>query len=126
MAGDLGSELSRGGMVTKIEAAKIAVAAGTHMVIASGKVLHPLAALAGDGGTWFLAHSDPIAARKRWIAGTLEPRGAVIVDKGSSAMATGSRSAVGWPLTTTPRRSASSAARAVNWKTFSAILAGPS
>ena len=46
MAGDVGSELSKGGMVTKIEAAKIAVAAGTHMVIASGKVMHPLQALA--------------------------------------------------------------------------------
>ena len=90
MAGDVGSELSRGGMVTKIEAAKIAVAAGIHMVIASGKVLHPLAALAGDGGTWFLARSDPIAARKRWIAGTLEPKGAVIVDKGAAeALASG-------------------------------------
>jgi glutamate 5-kinase len=85
MAGDVGSELSRGGMVTKIEAAKIAVAGGTHMAIASGKVLNPLQALAGPGGcTWFLAHSDPVAARKRWIAGTLEPRGAVIVDKGAA------------------------------------------
>ena len=56
MAGDVGSELSRGGMVTKIEAAKIAVAGGTHMAIASGKVLNPLQALAGPGGcTWFLA-----------------------------------------------------------------------
>jgi glutamate 5-kinase len=85
MAGDVGSELSRGGMVTKIEAAKIAVAGGTHMAIASGKVLNPLQALAGPGGcTWFLAHSDPVAARKRWIAGTLEPRGAVIVDRGAA------------------------------------------
>jgi glutamate 5-kinase len=91
MAGDVGSELSRGGMVTKIEAAKIAVAGGTHMVIASGKVLNPLAALAGGaGGTWFIAHSDPIAARKRWIAGTLEPKGAVIVDQGAAdALASG-------------------------------------
>ena len=85
MAGDAGSELSKGGMVTKIEAAKIAVGGGTHMVIASGKVLHPLDALAvGGGGTWFLAHSDPIAARKRWIAGTLEPKGSVMVDKGAA------------------------------------------
>jgi glutamate 5-kinase len=91
MAGDVGSELSRGGMVTKIEAAKIAVSGGTHMVIASGKVLNPLAALAGGaGGTWFIAHSDPIAARKRWIAGTLEPKGAVIVDQGAAdALASG-------------------------------------
>ena len=85
MAGDVGSELSRGGMVTKIEAAKIAVAGGTDMIIASGKVLNPLATLSGAGGcTWFLAHSDPVAARKRWIAGTLEPKGSVIVDKGAA------------------------------------------
>ncbi|MGI8723823.1 MAG: glutamate 5-kinase [Methyloceanibacter sp.] len=85
MAGDVGSELSRGGMVTKIEAAKIAVAAGTHLVIASGKVLNPLAALCEKGGTWFLARSDPVAARKRWIAGTLEPKGALVVDAGAAA-----------------------------------------
>jgi glutamate 5-kinase len=85
MAGDAGSELSRGGMVTKIEAAKIAVQGGTHMAIASGKVMHPLRALAAGGGTWFLAGSDPVTARKRWIAGTLEPKGSVIVDGGAAA-----------------------------------------
>jgi glutamate 5-kinase len=91
MAGDAGSELSKGGMVTKIEAAKIAVPGGTHMVIASGRVMHPLKALAEKGaGTWFLARQDPVAARKRWIAGTLEPRGAVIVDQGAAkALASG-------------------------------------
>ena len=91
MAGDVGSELSRGGMVTKIEAAKIAVQAGTHMVIASGKVMNPLSALAADSVcTWFLAHSDPTTARKRWIGGTLEPRGAVVVDRGAAvALGTG-------------------------------------
>jgi len=91
MAGDVGSELSRGGMVTKIEAAKIAVQAGTDMVIASGKVMHPLRALETTGVcTWFLAHSDPVTARKRWIGGTLVPRGAVVVDGGAAAaLATG-------------------------------------
>ncbi len=90
MAGDVGSELSRGGMVTKIEAAKIAVQAGTDMVIASGKVMHPLTALAEKGVcTWFLAHSDPMTARKRWIGGSLVPRGAYIVD-GGAATALGS------------------------------------
>ena len=43
MAGGAGTELSRGGMVTKIEAGKIALGAGTHMVIASGKVHAPAA-----------------------------------------------------------------------------------
>jgi glutamate 5-kinase len=91
MAGDVGSELSRGGMVTKIEAAKIAVQGGTHMVIASGKVLNPLGALATTGiATWFLARSNPVTARKRWIAGTLVPRGAFTVDSGAAvALAAG-------------------------------------
>lgn len=86
MAGRPLSGLGSGGMVTKIEAAKIAVHGGTHMVIANGKVLNPLQALAKKGtGTWFLARSDPVTARKRWIAGTLEPKGAFIVDKGAAA-----------------------------------------
>ena len=54
------------------------------MVIASGKVMHPLQALAKKGtATWFLARSDPVTARKRWIAGTLEPKGAVVLDNGA-------------------------------------------
>ncbi len=86
MAGEAASELSRGGMKTKLTAAKIAVAAGTHMVIASGKELHPLAAL-GEGApcTWFLAHANPVTARKRWIAGALEPKGVVVIDDGARA-----------------------------------------
>ena len=93
MAGDVGSELSRGGMVTKIEAAKIAVAGGTNMVIASGRVFHPLTALATSAVcTWFLAHSDPVAARKRWIGGTLEPKGAIIIDKGAAEALTRGKS----------------------------------
>jgi glutamate 5-kinase len=85
MAGDVGSELSKGGMVTKIEAAKIAVAAGTHMVIASGRVMHALEPLSRRGtGTWFIARQDPVTSRKRWIAGTLEPRGAFTVDQGAA------------------------------------------
>jgi len=84
MAGSAGTELSRGGMVTKIEAAKIALSSGTNMVITSGKVMHPLRAL-GQGApcTWFLAPSDPVTARKRWIAGQLEPKGSVEIDPGA-------------------------------------------
>jgi len=78
MAGGADTELSRGGMVTKIEAGKIALASGTNMVITSGLVAHPLRALAANAPcTWFLAPSDPVAARKRWIAGQLEPKGFV-------------------------------------------------
>jgi len=84
MAGDAGSELSRGGMRTKIEAAKIATTGGTHMLIASGKITHPLAAIA-DGGrcSWFLTPANPITARKRWIAGSLEPKGTLTIDAGA-------------------------------------------
>jgi glutamate 5-kinase len=91
MAGDVGTELSKGGMKTKIEAAKVALGGGTHMVIASGKVLTPLRAI-GDGApcTWFVAPSDPLTARKRWIAGQLEPKGNVFVDAGAEkALAAG-------------------------------------
>ena len=84
MAGSAGTELSRGGMVTKIEAGRIALASGTNMVITSGKVMHPLRALSqGVPCTWFLAPSDPVTARKRWIAGQLEPKGVVQIDAGA-------------------------------------------
>jgi glutamate 5-kinase len=85
MAGGPASDLSRGGMRTKIEAGKIAGAGGTHMVIADGRVKNPLAAIAnGSRCTWFLTPSNPVAARKKWIAGALEPRGVVHVDQGAA------------------------------------------
>lgn len=85
-AGDAGSELSRGGMRTKIEAAKIATSAGTHMVIASGRKLHPLRAIAANGPcTWFLTPANPVTSRKKWIAGALEPKGAIHIDGGAVA-----------------------------------------
>ena len=84
MAGASGSELSRGGMLTKIEAAKIATSAGTHMIIASGHVAHPLQAIAqGTACSWFLTPANPVTARKKWIAGSLEPRGALVIDAGA-------------------------------------------
>ncbi|HEV2000226.1 MAG TPA: glutamate 5-kinase [Xanthobacteraceae bacterium] len=85
-AGAAGSELSRGGMRTKIEAARIATAAGTHMVIASGRKLNPLRAIAAGGAcTWFLTPANPLTARKKWIGGSLEPRGTIHVDAGAVA-----------------------------------------
>ncbi len=86
MAGASGSELSRGGMMTKIEAGKIATSAGTHMVIASGHPDHALSAI-GQGGpcTWFLTPANPVTARKKWIAGSLEPRGVLYIDGGAVA-----------------------------------------
>jgi glutamate 5-kinase len=86
MAGAAGSELSRGGMQTKIEAGKIATHGGTHMVIASGRVAHPLEAITGGARcTWFLTPANPVTARKKWIAGSLEPKGVLTVDAGAVA-----------------------------------------
>ena len=86
MAGSAGSDLSRGGMQTKIEAGKIATGAGTHMVIASGLVQHPLDAISkGAHCTWFLTSANPVTARKKWIAGSLEPKGTFGIDAGAVA-----------------------------------------
>jgi glutamate 5-kinase len=86
MAGAAGSELSRGGMRTKIEAGKIATGAGAHMIIASGKIDHPLRAIAQGGRcTWFITSANPVTSRKRWIAGSLEAKGVLTIDAGAVA-----------------------------------------
>jgi glutamate 5-kinase len=85
MAGSAGSELSRGGMVTKIEAGKIATGSGTAMVIASGRELNPVATLDSSGhGTWFEPAGNPVTARKKWISGQLGTAGAIHVDAGAA------------------------------------------
>ncbi len=91
IAGGAASEFSRGGMRTKIDAARIATQAGTHMLIADGRVRNPIARVAeGAPCTWFLTPSTPMQARKVWIGGTLEPKGTVIVDAGAArALASG-------------------------------------
>jgi glutamate 5-kinase len=93
MAGAAGSELSRGGMQTKIEAGKIATHGGTHMVIASGRIAHPLQSVA-DGArcTWFLTPANPVTARKKWIGGSLEPKGVLTIDAGAVAALRGGKS----------------------------------
>lgn len=84
MAGPAGTAAASGGMVTKIAAARAAMAAGCHMAIAKGAVDRPLAALeAGAPCTWFVSTASPRAARKRWIASALEPRGALTIDAGA-------------------------------------------
>ncbi|HYE50851.1 MAG TPA: glutamate 5-kinase, partial [Azospirillaceae bacterium] len=91
MAGEPPPGYSSGGMVTKLKAARIAVAAGCRMAIASGKRLNPIMALdrpAEEGGapcTWFLPAAEPLTARKRWIAGAVKPAGAISVDAGAVA-----------------------------------------
>ncbi len=93
MAGDAGSALSRGGMKTKIDAARIATEAGVTMVIASGHVPHPLRAIDdGARATWFRPRSDPGTARKVWIAGSLHATGALRLDEGAVAAVRAGRS----------------------------------
>jgi len=85
MAGSAGSELSRGGMVTKIEAGKIATRAGTAMIIASGKRDNPIAAIrTGEAHTLFAAQARTDRARKTWIAGQLETSGTITIDDGAA------------------------------------------
>ncbi len=85
MAGGAGSALSRGGMKTKIVAARAAVRAGCALAIMLGAVDRPLTALAsGARCTWFEPDGDPHTARKRWISG-MKPRGRVTVDAGAVA-----------------------------------------
>ncbi|HSK40829.1 MAG TPA: glutamate 5-kinase [Arenibaculum sp.] len=90
MAGEPPPGYSSGGMVTKIAAARIALAAGCRMVIAKGKRMHALEALSSppdDGGapcTWFLPPAEPRTARKRWIAGHLKAAGTLFVDDGAA------------------------------------------
>jgi glutamate 5-kinase len=84
MAGASASSVGSGGMTTKIMAAKIAVAAGCHMCIASGNQKHPVRRLEeGARCTWFVPHATPVTARKQWIAGTLKPAGSLTIDNGA-------------------------------------------
>jgi len=84
MAGKPVSGFGSGGMITKIDAAKVALGAGCSMAIASGHVEHPLQRiLDGERVTWFVAAATPLQSRKRWIAGTLQPVGRLMVDEGA-------------------------------------------
>jgi len=90
MAGDPLSPFSKGGMKTKIMAAKTATSGGCAMLIAAGQVDNPLTALVnGASATVFVAQGDPRSARKGWIA-AMKPKGAVHVDAGAvRALASG-------------------------------------
>jgi len=86
MAGAAASEFSRGGMRTKIDAGKIATAAGTAMIITAGNRMNPLAAIErGERATFFAPSDRPVKGYKTWIAGNLEPAGRLVVDAGAEA-----------------------------------------
>jgi glutamate 5-kinase len=84
MAGGAASELSRGGMKTKIDAGKIATVAGAAMIIASGKVAAPLSRIdAGGPHSLFRPEASPVTARKAWIVGHIDAPGVLTIDAGA-------------------------------------------
>ena len=78
------SGFGRGGMASKLIAARIATGAGCDVIIAKGESLSPLKTIAaGARHTIFRASMTPAAARKRWIAGVLQPQGVLMIDEGA-------------------------------------------
>lgn len=88
--GGSSSGMGSGGMLSKIEAARIANKAGIHLAIISGHQDYPLSGFAKTGkGTVFHAAESP-AARKKWLAGRLSIRGRIVIDAGAArALASG-------------------------------------
>ncbi|CAN5193273.1 glutamate 5-kinase [soil metagenome] len=87
------ADVGTGGMATKLEAARIARSAGCATLIVSGLSAHPLKALAeGAKATLITAPATPLAAYKQWIAGSLEPAGAIAIDDGAAQALKGGRS----------------------------------
>jgi len=94
MGGEANQQLGMGsgGMATKLQAAKIATEAGCAVAITKGNQSRPLSALKDDAlkASWFHAKTSSLAARKQWIAGSLKPQGAVVIDDGAAnALANG-------------------------------------
>lgn len=84
MAGEAGSDVGTGGMVSKLAAAKIATRAGCTVLIAPGTAARPLDLLqAGGPCTRFIAKANPRRARKEWIAGALGTMGVIRIDAGA-------------------------------------------
>lgn len=101
VAGDAGSGLSKGGMKTKVLAARMATEAGCAMAITLGSPDNPLQKLEnGSQATWFSATTTPQAARKGWIA-AMKPRGTVALDAGAVNALTNGKSLLPAGITAT-------------------------
>jgi glutamate 5-kinase len=85
MAGRAASQMSNGGMVTKLMAGRIAMAAGCRMAIADGRPVGALGSLVSGAVrcSWFLPEASPLSARKKWIKGSLKSTGSLTVDDGA-------------------------------------------
>ena len=78
------SEHGTGGMKTKIDAAKICQLSGCHMVIANGLLIRPIKKIIDENNcTWFLPKISKLDARKKWIIGSISPKGELIIDDGA-------------------------------------------
>src|SRR5690606_12701301 len=86
MAGGTGGALGRGGMITKMRAARVAARSGAATVIVGGRLDNALLRIAaGENiGTFLWAEQQPQAARKRWISGQLQTRGTLVLDDGAA------------------------------------------
>ncbi len=86
MVGESRSGLGRGGMVTKLRAARLASRSGTATVIAAGRENHAITRVCAgeDLGTFLIPGLSPLLARKRWLAGQLKPKGRLTVDDGAA------------------------------------------
>lgn len=89
--GNSASGMGSGGMISKVEAARIATSAGAHLGIATGRIEHPLRALEQGGGTLFLAQKGA-QARKAWLRGGLTAKGEIHIDAGAAEALRGGRS----------------------------------
>ncbi|MAT51806.1 MAG: glutamate 5-kinase [Porticoccaceae bacterium] len=85
LAGGSAGNLGRGGMITKLRAARLAARSGASTIIASGREPDVLLRLwRGEPvGTLLVADQEPIAARKQWLAGQLQVRGVLVLDNGA-------------------------------------------
>lgn len=85
MASDRGGALGRGGMLTKVRAARRAARSGTATVIAAGRLENVLCRVANGEqvGTLFIPDKEPLLARKQWLAGHLQVRGRLSLDAGA-------------------------------------------
>jgi glutamate 5-kinase len=85
MAGGAGSQVGTGGMITKVIAAKRAARSGAHTAIANGREADPIIRLAAGEpvGTLLISQTQPLAARKQWLADHLQLAGRLILDVGA-------------------------------------------
>ena len=85
------SKHGTGGMKTKIDAAKICQLSGCQMAIANGLLIRPIKKIIDENNcTWFLPKINKLDARKKWIIGSVSPRGELVIDDGAKrALSTG-------------------------------------